>query len=111
MFTTELKHEGQLNSVNALNCLGAGLGTLSAYHRQEPLGIPGKVTFDFRGWTGLGAIPLRLAEQDDPIGVGAFCAVVHAPAVCGLGEHLIVDQHHQRLEAGLRGCGHDEGFQ
>ncbi|MEO8169094.1 MAG: hypothetical protein ABI623_12655, partial [bacterium] len=36
-------------------------------------------------------VRLRLAEEDDSVGIRAFEIIVHAPAVGGFGELLVVD--------------------
>ena len=40
------------------------------------------------------------AKKDDAVGVGAFKIVVHAPAVGGFGEFLVVDEDEDGFEAG-----------
>jgi len=49
-------------------------------------------------------------EDDNPVGVRAFGIVVHAPAVRGLGEFLVVDEHQWRVDdaTGERGLDDED---
>ena len=50
-------------------------------------------------------------QQHDAIGVGAFVRIVHAPAVGGFGELLVVDQDRERLQTARCRGGEHEIFQ
>ena len=50
-------------------------------------------------------------EEHDAVCVGAFCVVVHAPAVGGFGEFLVVDQDEKRVKASRNAAGKDGFFE
>ncbi len=52
---------------------------------------------------------LRFPEQYDAVGVGALEIVVHAPAVGGFGEFLVVDEDEDGFQASGDAAGQD-GF-
>ena len=50
-----------------------------------------------------------LVKEDDAVGIGAFGVVVHAPAVGGFGEFLVVDQDQPGMKSGGHAAAND-GF-
>src|SRR5262245_7551322 len=50
-------------------------------------------------------------EYHNPVGVRAFGMVVHAPAVGGLGEFLVIDEEEGRSQSGCDAARHHRLFQ
>ena len=71
-----------------------------------------RISFGFR-FSGFGFLilscVLRSAEEDDAVRVGALGHVAHTPAIRGLGELLIVDEHEHGFEARRDAAGQN-GF-
>ena len=63
-------------------------------------------------WAGRRGRKIKLfAEQDDAVGVGAFGVVIHAPAIGGFGEFLVVDKNEERIKSGSDAAREDGLFQ
>ena len=62
---------------------------------------------------GVGSTDLQscFLEQDNAVGVGAFGVVVDAPAIGGLGELLVIDQHQHGFETGRHTAGQNVFFE